>query len=111
MCWDPVGDDRHTLEAGARQAPPTESLPLHRLGAHHLQRQLRTAGTEAKVMSREGTVKRWDGMSRRYSTCRRRPIVTAGATAKGDDSWRVDSFDWDFREHTSQSSHNAEDFM
>lgn len=60
MCWDPVGDDRHTLEAGARQAPPMESLPLHRLGAHHLQRQLRTAGTEAKVMSREGTVKRRD---------------------------------------------------
>lgn len=58
-------------------------------------------------MSRKGTVKRRDGMSRRYSTCRRRPIVTAGATAKGDDSWRVDSFDWDFREHTSQSSHNT----
>lgn len=107
MCWDPssVGDDR----LGPDKPPPMESLPLHRFGTHHPQRQLRTAGTVAKVMSREGAVERRDGkvLSRRDSTCRGRPIVTAGGSAKGDDSWRVDSFDWNFREHTSQLPYNG----
>lgn len=36
---------------------------FHRLGVHHPHRQLRIAGTEAKVISREGAVKGGTGRS------------------------------------------------
>lgn len=33
--------------------------------------------------------------------------MTAEGSAKGDDGWRVDTFDWDFKEYASQSAHNG----
>lgn len=34
--------------------------------------------------------------------------MTAGRSAKGDDGWRVDTFDEDFKEYTRHSAHNGQ---
>lgn len=53
----PVGDGRHSLDTGVQTSASHGITAFHRLGVHHPHRQLRTAETEAKVISREGAVK------------------------------------------------------
>lgn len=57
--WGPssVGDGRHSLDTGVQTSASHGITAFHRLGVHHPHRQLRTAETEAKVISREGAVK------------------------------------------------------